>query len=1350
MANKTINQFNTKQNPDGNELILLMSNGVTMNMKLSTIKSFCASGITGTEITGGTYSNGTLVLNNSTGGTIHITGFTTGNTSSTDIYVTGGTYNSGTATFTNNTGGTFNVSGFSTGNVSTDIYVTGGTYVSGTLYLTNNTGGTFSVGGFSGGSGTDFITVIPSTFDWFNPIGISTGSTIIINTAFDLSGGIITLPSTISLAFIDEGKITNGIIYTNDTFIDGNEESIGILENITISGDSLRNEFIRPEWFGSRVSGYNWYTAIQTALDLAGVTCSEVRLANRVYQYQGNLKVTAGINLNGISRGETAFSAGPTKGTVLFCTGPTFSNNRALEVIGKMVKLSDFTIKGESRFASTIDGLVLNAVGDGVATTALLETLNINNILIHSCNRGLHLIAGNSGAITYSQFNNIRIRDCQHHLPIEVKSANPIYGNLDNNGNPYILDSAFINSNIWTGLYSSGFSLSGLTIETQVMTNQINGQDVYNPANNLIFNGVVLESPYSIGGHIKLIGGGSQVSMHDIRIEATQQDSRYPATPVVYLGELTNGSLFNMDQQSVSIVDLGYNNTFESKASKSANPTPNSDNLYKNSTLNGLIEKDLTGTGGTMSYVIPEWTIEEQYVGTGSSYSWRTLKIDSNIKIAYSQNPRQDGYKALNFIVPPKYQLRMYQNVDRDINLLTNVKVGGYVNAVNRQDVQFTYQDQKTPIISSSASFGQSIFTGNTYEPIGGWFPVRSSSDVNYYRIAMFCQNVQGENTGSSITFDFTQPQLVKGIELKDTPAKNITEVGGTVYGVMAYNLVENILPATSASTYMPVVGALQLPLEGNYFELNEDGFYIQKINYSSNRFGRGSQITLLFNYSAVTVVDSVFINLSKPFVSEVGSTLTLYSKYGDGVWTEVNRYSKKESGYLTYEMNTITGSSSSFLEIPLTGDKFFNLTNDSNSVMSISRINNSGTTRFDGDTTLLLEFNNTNSNVAIQNTTYINLAKTGTYYPNDGDWLQLFTNGNGTWTELGRKQLTQLNSTIGAKVLDINDYISGVILTLPTTGENVFTINNSGSTKTITRINDSTNRFGAGSTIIVNFSGLTNGITLTNGGYGGYINLAKTGDWAVSDGDWIELITTGNGTWTELGRKKLLNPEATIGTITLEASAITASNIATLPRTGENIFVINNQSTSAYTINRINDVLINRFNGGSLILLEFGTLTSGITIGNSAYISLSKTGSYVPVSGDWLLLYTKGGGLWTEISRKPLATLEMMQGYQSVLTQSYLSGGLLVLPQTGENYFTLNCTTSGGTIQRINNATGVRFGGGKMLTIDFVNNSVNNVTFVHSGYIDLSGSTNFIPTTASTITFLTKGDGTWKELFRR
>jgi hypothetical protein len=64
----------------------------------------------GTFFTGGTFDNTTetLTLNNSTGGTITITGFT-------DYYVTGGTYSLGVLTLRNNSGNTFNVNGFYTG-----------------------------------------------------------------------------------------------------------------------------------------------------------------------------------------------------------------------------------------------------------------------------------------------------------------------------------------------------------------------------------------------------------------------------------------------------------------------------------------------------------------------------------------------------------------------------------------------------------------------------------------------------------------------------------------------------------------------------------------------------------------------------------------------------------------------------------------------------------------------------------------------------------------------------------------------------------------------------------------------------------------------------------------------------------------------------------------------------------------------------------------------------------------------------------------------------------------------------------------------------------------------------------
>lgn len=67
----------------------------------------------GGTFTGGTVTGSTNFTNGLTANTISATTY---NNLPIDIRVTGGTYSSGTAIFTNNTGGTFSVTGFSTGN----------------------------------------------------------------------------------------------------------------------------------------------------------------------------------------------------------------------------------------------------------------------------------------------------------------------------------------------------------------------------------------------------------------------------------------------------------------------------------------------------------------------------------------------------------------------------------------------------------------------------------------------------------------------------------------------------------------------------------------------------------------------------------------------------------------------------------------------------------------------------------------------------------------------------------------------------------------------------------------------------------------------------------------------------------------------------------------------------------------------------------------------------------------------------------------------------------------------------------------------------------------------------------
>jgi hypothetical protein len=205
------NSFTYRNNTGGTFSVLFNTvTGLTTNGNLTVTGTTSSNTISATtyqnlptdvRVTGGTYSAGTILFTNNTGGTFNVTGLTTGSTATvsgnflplsggtvtggtiftsgltantisattyqnlpTDIRVTGATYSNNSFTYRNNTGGTFSVlfntvTGLtSTGTISsdtvsattyqnlpTDIRVTGSTYSNNTFTSTNNTGGTYSV-----------------------------------------------------------------------------------------------------------------------------------------------------------------------------------------------------------------------------------------------------------------------------------------------------------------------------------------------------------------------------------------------------------------------------------------------------------------------------------------------------------------------------------------------------------------------------------------------------------------------------------------------------------------------------------------------------------------------------------------------------------------------------------------------------------------------------------------------------------------------------------------------------------------------------------------------------------------------------------------------------------------------------------------------------------------------------------------------------------------------------------------------------------------------------------------------------------------------------------------------------
>jgi hypothetical protein len=144
----------------------------------------------------------------------------------TDIRVTGGTFSGGSIVFTNNTGGTFNVSGIS----SFDTFVTGFTYSNNTFTISRNSGSTltasinsvtgWTVNGNTSITGNLIVTGTSALNGTISSSGLagSTDRMVQVN-----SGGTISASADIIPAYITSGgTIANLLDDTNNWDINGN------------------------------------------------------------------------------------------------------------------------------------------------------------------------------------------------------------------------------------------------------------------------------------------------------------------------------------------------------------------------------------------------------------------------------------------------------------------------------------------------------------------------------------------------------------------------------------------------------------------------------------------------------------------------------------------------------------------------------------------------------------------------------------------------------------------------------------------------------------------------------------------------------------------------------------------------------------------------------------------------------------------------------------------------------------------------------------------------------------------------------------------------------------------------
>ena len=143
-----------------------------------------------------------------------------------DIRVTGGTFSGGSIVFTNNTGGTFNVSGIS----SFDTFVTGFTYSNNTFTISRNSGSTltasinsvtgWTVNGNTSITGNLIVTGTSALNGTISSSGLAGSTDRMVQVS---SGGTISASADIIPAYITSGgTVANLLDNTNNWDINGN------------------------------------------------------------------------------------------------------------------------------------------------------------------------------------------------------------------------------------------------------------------------------------------------------------------------------------------------------------------------------------------------------------------------------------------------------------------------------------------------------------------------------------------------------------------------------------------------------------------------------------------------------------------------------------------------------------------------------------------------------------------------------------------------------------------------------------------------------------------------------------------------------------------------------------------------------------------------------------------------------------------------------------------------------------------------------------------------------------------------------------------------------------------------
>ena len=515
------------------------------------------------QITGGTYNSGTgtLSLDNNTGGTINVTGFTTGGGS--DTYITGGTiiYDSqgtlqlslnddsnvdvtgftalsnatlvgDTLTLIKNVGDDIVVTGFTT--VESDVYITGGTYTNatGTLELNRNDGNSINVTGFlTGSTGSQNLQQVLDNGNVSNTGMYISGATLTATTV-DINGGYI---DGVVLGSVSPVTITSNSATITGGFING--VTLGNVSPVTITSNSatITGGFIN----GVTLGNDSPVTITSNSATITGGFINGVTLGN-------STPVTITSNSATITNG---FIDGTTIGFTTRATGGftyIYDNNGSTGTTGQILSTTTtgITWTDSSSTDYYVTGGTLSVQGDLTLTRNDGNTIEITGFTSQESDTYV------TGA-TYTESTGI--------LSLERNDGN----NVGVGGWTYVKSITESNNNLSVTLNDGNVSLLGIEAITGLGYNDwgITGSTT----GGLLYNGT--ELPFITGGSYNAgtvtlnINGGIE---SDIQISGFDSDDTYLTgatyTPTTLTLGMNDGSEFNVGGFAPEITGGTYSN----------------------------------------------------------------------------------------------------------------------------------------------------------------------------------------------------------------------------------------------------------------------------------------------------------------------------------------------------------------------------------------------------------------------------------------------------------------------------------------------------------------------------------------------------------------------------------------------------------------------------------------------------------------------------------------------------------------------------------------------------------------------------------------------------------------------